>query len=68
VPVPDPTRATQRARIILTGDVPSPIDPPPGCCFHPRCRYATDRCRSERPVLTPYGDGTQVACHHPLDG
>ena len=56
----------RRQRIVLTGDVPSPIDKPSGCPFHPRCGYATDVCRTERPVLTDAGDGRQVACHHPL--
>ena len=48
VPVPDPDRAVGRKRIVLTGDVPSPMNPPQGCRFHPRCRYATDLCRTER--------------------
>jgi peptide/nickel transport system ATP-binding protein len=56
----------RRQRIVLSGDVPSPIDKPSGCPFHPRCRYATDVCRTERPVLTDAGDGRQVACHHPV--
>jgi peptide/nickel transport system ATP-binding protein len=66
VPVPAVDRAA-RTRIVLTGDVPSPIDPPTGCRFHPRCRYATERCRAERPVLRPIGGGREVACHFPLD-
>ncbi|MFI5054654.1 MAG: oligopeptide/dipeptide ABC transporter ATP-binding protein [Acidimicrobiia bacterium] len=57
-----------RERIVLEGEVPSPIDPPSGCRFHPRCRYATDICRTERPVLTRYGTGHLAACHHPLGG
>jgi peptide/nickel transport system ATP-binding protein len=68
VPVPDPDRAAGRKRIVLTGDVPSPMNPPQGCRFNPRCRYATDRCRTERPVLQPLADGRQVACHYPLAG
>jgi peptide/nickel transport system ATP-binding protein len=68
VPVPDPDRAAGRKRIVLTGDVPSPINPPAGCRFNPRCRYATNRCRTERPVLQPLADGRQVACHYPLAG
>ena len=59
--VPKPIRGEARQRIILQGDVPSPIDPPKGCRFHPRCPVAQDRCRVERPALT---DG--VACHFPL--
>jgi peptide/nickel transport system ATP-binding protein len=66
VPMPDPA-APSRRRIILEGDVPSPIDPPSGCPFHPRCSFATDRCRNERPKLAPQERGWEVACHHPLD-
>jgi peptide/nickel transport system ATP-binding protein len=61
VPVPDP--AARRQRIILTGDVPSPINPPAGCRFHTRCPYVFDRCRVEEPVLRPVGDGHLSACH-----
>ena len=61
VPLPDP--AASRKRIILTGDVPSPITPPSGCHFHTRCPYVFDRCRVESPVLTPRSDGQQAACH-----
>jgi ABC-type dipeptide/oligopeptide/nickel transport system ATPase component len=56
----------RRERIVLTGDVPSPMAPPPGCRFSPRCRFATDLCRQERPPLRPLGDGREVACHYPL--
>jgi len=65
VPVPDVDRAA-RNRIVLTGDVPSPINPPAGCRFHPRCRFAQDRCRSERPPLREIAPGRTVACHFPL--
>jgi len=68
VPVPDPDRAAGRKRIVLTGDVPSPMNPPSGCRFNTRCRYATDLCRTERPALQPLADGRQVACHYPLSG
>ncbi len=61
VPVPDPTAA--RKRIILTGDVPSPIKPPPGCHFHTRCPYAEARCRVEDPPLKEVRPGHAVACH-----
>jgi peptide/nickel transport system ATP-binding protein len=61
VPVPDPT--AKRQRIILTGDVPSPINPPSGCRFHTRCPFAFDRCREEEPVLRPVGEGHVSACH-----
>ena len=61
VPVPDPL--ARRDRIILTGDVPSPINPPTGCRFHTRCPYVFDRCRTEEPLLTPR-TGTQLAACH----
>lgn len=50
-------------RIILTGDIPSPVNPPSGCPFHPRCRYCMDICKQEKPCLKTMADGTQVACH-----
>ena len=61
VPVPDPT--VKRQRIILKGDVPSPINPPPGCKFHTRCPYAFARCKTEEPALRMVGDGHLSACH-----
>jgi peptide/nickel transport system ATP-binding protein len=61
VPVPDPT--AKRQRIILSGDVPSPINPPSGCRFHTRCPFAFDRCRAEEPLLRPVGAGHVSACH-----
>ncbi len=61
VPVPEPGAA--RTRIVLKGDVPSPIAPPPGCRFHTRCPYAFDRCRTEVPALDPVGRGHFAACH-----
>ena len=61
VPVPDPRIA--RKRVILLGDVPSPINPPPGCAFHTRCPYAEERCRRETPRLREASPGHQVACH-----
>lgn len=64
--VPKPVRGEARQRIILQGDVPSPIDPPDGCRFHPRCPMVQDRCKSERPALSPGPDGRKVACHFPL--
>ena len=66
VPVPDITKSGSRSRIVLTGDVPSPINPPSGCRFHPRCPVAQDRCKVERPALTLQPSGRQVACHFPL--
>jgi peptide/nickel transport system ATP-binding protein len=67
VPIPDPDLAEKRERIVLEGDVPSPINPPSGCRFHPRCRYATDVCRQLEPPLVDYGSGHIAACHHPLN-
>jgi oligopeptide transport system ATP-binding protein len=67
VPIPDPDLAEKRERIVLQGDVPSPINPPSGCRFHPRCRYATEVCREIEPPLVDYGRGHLAACHHPLN-
>ena len=61
VPLPDP--AARRQRIILKGDVPSPIDRPSGCHFHTRCPYVFDRCRTDDPALTRRGPTQQAACH-----
>ena len=61
VPIPNPR--LKRERIILAGDVPSPINPPPGCRFHTRCPYAVDRCRREVPPLREVRRGHAVACH-----
>jgi oligopeptide transport system ATP-binding protein len=67
VPIPDPDLAASRERIVLQGDVPSPIRPPSGCRFHPRCRYATEVCKKVEPPLIDYGEGHLAACHHPLN-
>ncbi len=67
VPIPDPDLSDKRERIVLQGDVPSPINPPSGCRFHPRCRYATEICHEVEPPLTDYGNGHLAACHHPLN-
>jgi oligopeptide transport system ATP-binding protein len=58
IPIPDPIAAQKRKRILLTGDIPSPLSPPSGCHFHPRCRYSVDSCRSLDPLLT------EAAPHH----
>jgi oligopeptide/dipeptide ABC transporter ATP-binding protein len=62
VPIPK-ARSKRRKRVILTGDVPSPINPPPGCHFHARCRYAMARCRHEAPALREVQSGHWAACH-----
>ena len=68
VPIPDPDIAQQKRRIILEGDVPSPINPPSGCRFHPRCpRAQLPRCSTEEPELTPHHPGQVAACHFPLE-
>src|SRR5262249_55784974 len=67
VPIPDPDLSDARERIVLQGDVPSPINPPSGCRFHPRCRYMTDICTQVEPPLVDYGNAHLAACHHPLN-
>ena len=62
VPIPDPNIARKKNRIILEGDVPSPLKMPSGCPFRTRCRYATEQCAQERPELTDRGGGHMVAC------
>jgi oligopeptide/dipeptide ABC transporter ATP-binding protein len=67
IPEPEPRRRS--TRIVLKGDVPSPINPPSGCPFHPRCVHATDRCRAEKPTLRlpdPARPAHEVACHYDL--
>jgi oligopeptide/dipeptide ABC transporter ATP-binding protein len=62
-PIANPKLARARQRSVLQGELPSPIDPPSGCPFHSRCPLAQDRCRIEKPMLRPIGDGTRAACH-----
>jgi oligopeptide/dipeptide ABC transporter ATP-binding protein len=69
VPLPDPDKSDQRQQVILVGDVPSPISPPSGCRFHPRCPKAAPVCVSTVPLLaTHFGDdpGHTAACHLPM--
>jgi oligopeptide transport system ATP-binding protein len=63
IPIPDPSVEERRERIVLTGDIPSPVAPPPGCRFHTRCPVAFDRCKVEVPSFTDYGGGHFTACH-----
>ena len=68
VPIPDPARGRLRRPIVLQGDVPSPISPPEGCRFHPRCpRSRPGHCDVEAPPLRSFGDGHGAACHYPLE-
>lgn len=63
IPIPDPAVESRRARIILTGDIPSPVNPPAGCRFHTRCPVAFDRCKVEVPPLKSYAPNHVAACH-----
>jgi peptide/nickel transport system ATP-binding protein len=64
VPVPDPT--ARRTEVVIKGEVPSPINPPPGCRFHPRCPYRKEKCSDEEPRLSEISKKRYVACHFPL--
>ncbi len=63
VPIPNPRAEAAREHIFLEGEVPSPLNPPSGCHFHPRCPYVTDRCRTEEPEIKQAANGHSVACH-----
>jgi peptide/nickel transport system ATP-binding protein len=65
--IPDITMA-RRDRAPVAGEVPNPIDPPPGCAFHPRCPFANERCRVEAPELAGTPLGARVACHAVAEG
>jgi oligopeptide transport system ATP-binding protein len=64
VPLPDPKKEKTRRKIMLSGDLPSPTDPPSGCVFRTRCPIASELCAQEIPILKSSGDDSQVACHH----
>jgi oligopeptide/dipeptide ABC transporter ATP-binding protein len=68
VPIADPVRGRARQPFVLEGDVPSPLNPPSACRFHPRCpRFQEGRCDVDEPPLYPFGDGHVAACHYPLE-
>jgi oligopeptide/dipeptide ABC transporter ATP-binding protein len=63
VPIPDPFLEASRERMVLHGEVPSPLNPPSGCVFHPRCPIAVERCKHDIPALRELRDGHEAACH-----
>ena len=67
IPIPDPRENRARERVVITGEPPSPVDPPPGCVFHTRCPRAQDICHAEVPQLSEYANGHLAACHFPLN-
>jgi oligopeptide/dipeptide ABC transporter ATP-binding protein len=68
IPIPEPQTQRQRERIVLQGDIPSPLHPPAGCRFHTRCPYAMDICRSVDPEPYPMDGGAVVFCHLHTEG
>ena len=62
VPIPDPAREKHRQRILLSGDPPSPINPPVGCTFHPRCPYMEERCKAAYPPFVEYTPARRATC------
>ncbi|ADI00688.1 oligopeptide/dipeptide ABC transporter, ATPase subunit [[Bacillus] selenitireducens MLS10] len=67
VPIPDPEVRDRRERVVLKGDIPSPVNPPSGCSFHTRCPFADDKCKSETPQFEELEPDHFVACHYPLE-
>jgi oligopeptide/dipeptide ABC transporter ATP-binding protein len=67
IPIPDPKENRARARAVISGEPPNPINPPSGCRFHTRCSYATEVCREVEPPFAEYPGGHLAACHHPLN-
>jgi oligopeptide/dipeptide ABC transporter ATP-binding protein len=65
IPIPDPKLSRERNRRIPVGELPSPINPPPGCRFNTRCPFATEVCATVEPPLVDFGGGHLAACHHP---
>jgi oligopeptide transport system ATP-binding protein len=63
IPIPDPDQSEAKERIVLEGEIPSPINPPSGCRFRNRCKYATAKCAEQEPELKDLGGGHKVACH-----
>jgi oligopeptide transport system ATP-binding protein len=64
IPIPDPKVEAKKVRIRMEGEIPSPINPPTGCRFQNRCKYATDICQKEEPKLQLVGEDHYAACHH----
>jgi oligopeptide transport system ATP-binding protein len=64
IPIADPKASRNKKRLILNGDIPSPLNPPSGCAFRTRCPYATEQCAEETPLLKDYGSGHLAACYN----